>query len=263
MLDIKKSWDKIAGLYRDSYPIDPDIIHYGPLCPGENKLNLLGNISGLKAIDLGCGGGQNVVAMAKAGVFACGVDFSERQLIHARNLAAKKKVDVEWINGDVTALPMLKDSSFDLAFTACAFAFVKRLDLALNEAYRIVRPGGRFVLAVMHPMQYIIDGDEGTMYFNSTYPFSPRVLKWTWDFPEKSIWFQHYLRSISEYHNCLAEAGFTVRKIIEPKPTLNTPHLGISKEIMKEYPYIAEHLPITLIFLCYKYFLAESKEHNG
>jgi len=252
MIDVQKSWDNIAVLYRKKYTIACDTVHYGPLCAGENKLHLLGNISGLKACDLGCGGGQNSVAMAKAKAIVTGVDFSELQLDEARKLAKRKKVEVDFIASDVTSMPMFENDSYDLAFTACAFAFVKKLDDAFAEAYRIVKPGGRFVVSVMHPMQFIIDGEEGEMYFNSAYPFLPRVLKWTWDFKEKSIWFQHSLRSVSCYHNALANAGFIVKKIIEPKPTLNSPHGGLSKEIMKEYPYIAKHLPITLIFLAYK-----------
>jgi ubiquinone/menaquinone biosynthesis C-methylase UbiE len=253
MLDIRKSWDKIAELYRESYLIEPDFVHYGPLCPGENKLNLLGDIAGLRCIDLGCGAGQNVVAMAKAGADTTGVDFSSKQLAQAEDLARREKVNINLIDSNIEAIPSLGNSLFDLALSACAIAFVKKLDLALAEIYRILKPGGRFVLSVMHPMQYIIDGEEGTMYFNSAYPFSARVLKWSWDFPGKSIPFQHYLRSISDYHNALVKAGFTVKRIVEPEPTLESPHRGLSEEIMKEYPYIAKHLPITLIFLAGKY----------
>ena len=263
MIDVKKSWDKIADLYVKNYPIDTDTIHYGPLCPGENKLNLLGDISGLKTIDLGCGAGQNAVALAKAGATVTGVDFSSNQLAKAKELARRERIELGLIAGDMTGLPMIDDASYDLAITACAIAFVKELDLAIGEAFRILKPGGRFVLAVMHPTQYVIDGMEGTMYFNSAYPFTPRVLKWTWDFTEKSIPFQHYLRSVACYHNALTDAGFVVKKIVEPKPTIKSPHIGISKEIMKEYPYIAKHLPITLIMLAYKNPSIKLGERDG
>lgn len=252
MFLIRKSWDKIAALYLKNYPIDCNTIHYGPLCPGENQLNLLANVSGLKAIDLGCGAGQNAVALARAGAQVIGVDFSSEQLSKAKHLAFEENIVAEFIQCDVTSMPMLKDNTFDIALTACAIAFVKQLDNALTEIFRILKTGGRFVLSVMHPMQYIIDGEEGTMYFNSAYPFKPRILKWSWDFKEGSIPFRHYLRSVSEYHNALTNVGFMVKKILEPEPTMNTPHIGISKEIMEEYPYIAKHLPVTLIMLAVK-----------
>lgn len=261
MFDLQKSWNRAAALYNRTYKITTDTIHYGPLCPGENKLQLIGEIKGLKMIDLGCGGGQNAVAMAKGGAGVTGVDFSENQLLQAKALAKKENVAIEFIHSDIASMPQLADSSFDIALSACALAFVKQIEGAVAEAYRLLKPNGRFLLSVMHPMQYIIDGEEGAMYFNSTYPFASRLLKWTWDFPGsqkatepgKSIEFRHYLRSVSEYHNLMVAAGFRVRKIMEPRPTLNTPHLGISKEIMKEYPYIAKHLPITLILVAEKY----------
>jgi len=252
MPDVKKSWDKIARLYSKKYLIKTNTIHYGPLCPGENKLGILGDISGLKAIDLGCGAGQNAVALARAGAIVTGVDFSDKQLAEARKLAGEFDIPIRLINSDISRLVKLKNDEYDIAISACAMAYVKDLKRALPEAFRILKPGGRFILSIMHPVQYIIDGDEDSAYFNSTYPFTPRLLKWSWDFESKSVKFQHYLRSVSEYHNCLVDSGFAVKRILEPKPTLKTPHLGFSKEIMSEYPYIARHLPITLIFLAVK-----------
>jgi ubiquinone/menaquinone biosynthesis C-methylase UbiE len=249
MFDLQKSWDKAAALYNRQYKISTEIIHYGPLCPGEDGLKLMGPIEGLRAIDLGCGGGQNAIALAKAGASVTAVDFSDSQLQQAENLAGRHNVDIDFVLSDVAEINPIPDSTFDIALSACAMAFVKRIGQAFAEAYRILKPGGRFFLSVMHPFQYIIDGEEGSMYFNSTYPHISRLLKWNWDFPGKSIDFRHYLRPVSEYHNLLVEAGFIVKKILEPKATLKTPHLGISQEIMREYPYIARHLPITLILV--------------
>ena len=263
MPDVKKSWDKIAHLYSRKYLIKTNTVHYGPLCPGENKFRLLGEMSGLRAVDLGCGAGQNSIALARAGAHVTGVDFSSRQLAEASRLAADEGVTIEFINSDLTVLSGLKDDSFDIGISACAMAFVEKLGQALAEVYRILKPGGRFVLSVMHPMQYIIDGEKGDLDFNSTYPFVPRLLRWDWDFPERTVKFQHYLRSVGEYHNCLNKSGFTVKRILEPKPTLQTPHRGFSKEIMSEYPYIARHLPITLIFLAVKPKIMQIEEVYG
>jgi len=252
MPDIKTAWDKIASLYHKKYLIKTNTVHYGPLCPGENKLKLLGNICGLRVVDLGCGAGQNAISLAKSKAVVTAVDFSSRQLIEAEKLALKEEVSIKFINSDVADMPVLKDEIFDIAISACTMAFVPDLEAAFSEAYRIIKTGGNFIVSVMHPLQYILDGEEDAMYFNSAYPFKPRLLKWRWDFEDRSIRFQHYLRSISEYHNCLTKAGFMVKKMLEPKPTLNTPHISLSKEIMKDYPYIAGHLPVTLIFVARK-----------
>jgi len=252
MPDIKTAWDKIASLYHRRYLIKTNTVHYGPLCPGEDVLKLLGNIDSLKAIDLGCGAGQNAVALAKSKAKVTAVDFSINQLKEADDLAKRENVTVEFLSYDLTSMPGLDNESFDIALSVCAMAFIKNFEAAFSETYRILKPGGKFIVSVMHPMQYILDGEEEAMYFNSAYPFKPRLLKWTWDFQEKSVKFQHYLRSIADYHNCLTSIGFEVERILEPKPTLRTPHIGFSEEIMNEYPYIARHLPVTLIFSALK-----------
>jgi len=252
MPDIRNAWNKIAPLYYRKYHIKTNSIHYGPLCPGEDKLGLLGNIAGLKAIDLGCGAGQNAVSLAKAQADVTAVDFSSKQLAEAKKLALSENVSLKFINSDLIDMPEIKDNSYDIAISACAMAFVGNLKAALSEVFRILKPGGKFVLSIMHPTQYILDGEKSSMYFNSSYPFNPRLMKWSWDLDNKPIRFQHYLRSIADYHNNLTDAGFIVKKILEPKPTLKTPHIDFSKEIMREYPYIAKHLPITLIFFSIK-----------
>jgi len=252
MVDIRKSWEKIAHFYSQTYKIKTEIVHYGPLCPGDDKLNLLVNLSGFKAIDLGCGAGQNCIALTRLGADVTGVDYSVYQLKVARELAQRDKAAIEFIKSDISNLAVIGAGVFDIAISACTMAFVRNIDAALLEAYRILKAGGKFILSVMHPVQYILDGEKNHVSFNSTYPFKPRLIKWHWDFDKESIKFQYYLRSVSDYHNSLVDAGFEVVKILEPKPTLKTPHIGFSREIMTEYPYIARHLPITLIFVALK-----------
>jgi ubiquinone/menaquinone biosynthesis C-methylase UbiE len=254
MVDIRKSWDKIASQYRKRYKISTDTVHYGPLCPGEDKLSLLGDISGKRVIDLGCGCGQNAIALAKMGARVTAVDLSAEQIRQAENLAVEERVSVEFKTGDIVDLSFLPDSEFDLAISACAIAFVEDLDSAFAEAFRLLKTGGVFVLSDMNPLQYIMDETDGGVEFNNKYPFDPILLKWSWEFQniDRPPRFQHYVRSISHYVNLLLATGFSVSKILEPHPTIDTPHIGFSEEILEEYPYIAEHLPITFIIVCRK-----------
>lgn len=254
MVDVRKSWDKIAEPYRKRYEISTDVVHYGPLCPGEDKLHLLGDINGKTVIDLGCGGGQNAVALAKIGAKVTAVDFSPEQIKLAENLASELDAAIDFITGEISDLSRLSKSTFDIAISACAIAYVPDINSTFAEAFRILKPGGKFILSDMNPLQYIIDEIDGGVEFNHKYPYEPIMLKWRWEFDElqRAPGFQHYVRSIACYHNALTVAGFTVSNILEPQSTLDTPHIGFSREIMEEYKYIAEHIPITFIIVCRK-----------
>jgi ubiquinone/menaquinone biosynthesis C-methylase UbiE len=259
MSKIRDSWNKISGHYVRNYAISTEIIHYGPLCPGEDKLQLLGDLKGLRVIELGCGAGQNSIALARAGAQVTSLDFAESQLDKGREMAQEGNFDIEFIAGDISDLSRFGDSSFDLGFSSCTISFVDDIARVFAEVYRVVVPGGLFVLTDMHPLQYILDEIDGGVKFNHPYPSEkPITMRWSWDFEARkgqkklSAGFMHYVRPISEYHNALADSGFIVERILEPKTTLKTPHLGFSKEIWREYRYIAKNIPITYIMLCRK-----------
>jgi ubiquinone/menaquinone biosynthesis C-methylase UbiE len=255
---IRQSWNAIAGHYAWCYPISTKVVHYGPLCPGEDKLGLLADLAGKHVLELGCGAGQNSVALARAGAIVTAVDFSDAQIEQARAASIKNGTEITFAVADVCDLSRYRTESFDVAISACTIAFVEDIKKAFTEACRVIRPGGLFILSDMHPLQYIVDETSKGMRFNHAYPFKPFAMKWSWDFSGSEKWkaisapFKHYVRSISDYHNALTESGFEVERILEPKPTLKTPHIGFSREIIREYKYIASHLPITFIMVCMK-----------
>jgi demethylmenaquinone methyltransferase/2-methoxy-6-polyprenyl-1,4-benzoquinol methylase len=102
---------------------------------------------GDRVLDAACGTGDLAVIAAKAGGNVTGLDFSERMLERAR----RKAPDLEWVRGDMLALPF-PDGSFDAATVGFGVRNVADLPGALRELQRVLRPGGRLgVLEITRP----------------------------------------------------------------------------------------------------------------
>jgi demethylmenaquinone methyltransferase / 2-methoxy-6-polyprenyl-1,4-benzoquinol methylase len=94
-----------------------------------------------------CGTGDLAIACARAGGRVTGLDFSERMLQRAR----RKAPDLEWISGDLLALPF-EDATFDAATVGFGVRNVDDLDRGLRELRRVLRAGGRLgILEITRP----------------------------------------------------------------------------------------------------------------
>jgi demethylmenaquinone methyltransferase / 2-methoxy-6-polyprenyl-1,4-benzoquinol methylase len=103
--------------------------------------------SGDAVLDGCCGTGDLAIADARAGGKVTGLDFSERMLERAR----RKAPELEWISGDLLALPF-EDASFDAATVGFGVRNVEDLDRSLRELRRVLRPGGRLgILEITRP----------------------------------------------------------------------------------------------------------------
>jgi ubiquinone/menaquinone biosynthesis C-methylase UbiE len=203
-------WDAWSATFQDEggHSI---AVAFGPGAPEDDDLGLLGDVSGTDAIELGCGGAQFGIALADRGANVTGVDISEKQLSHARDLAAEHDVDIDFVHSSVTDLSGIPSESFDLAFSAFAFQWVSDIEACFREAHRVLRDGGRFVFSVDHPYYKLLDpetGDFAASYFADE---PKRGYSETLD-AEMVV----YRRSVSEIVNTLLEAGFTLTRLEEP-----------------------------------------------
>src|SRR5689334_5814342 len=91
-----RGWDAIASRYQSERGWPMDELVWGHRVPPERELQVLGNVHGRRVMVLGCGGGQDCVAVANMGASeVVGVDLSAEQIAHAERLCRARNVGVE------------------------------------------------------------------------------------------------------------------------------------------------------------------------
>lgn len=106
-----------------------------------------------RALDAACGTGRHAIHLHARGWDVIGVDATPAMLDQAR----VKAPEVRFQPGDLEALP-LADAAVDLAVCSLALTHVPRLEAAIIELARVVRPGGTVIVSDIHPTATLIGG---------------------------------------------------------------------------------------------------------
>src|SRR6266566_8887853 len=120
----------------------------------EAELHVLGEVAGKGILELGCGAARWSIALAGLGARPVGLDFSSRQLQHARRFMQEAGVDFPLIEASAEDVPLL-DASFDIVFGdwgAMTFCDPQR---TVPEAARLLRPGGLFAFSTATPISIV------------------------------------------------------------------------------------------------------------
>lgn len=101
-------------------------------------------------LDLGSGGGIDVLLSARRvapGGKAYGLDMTDEMLALAEENKRKAGVEnVEFLKGEIENIP-LPDNSVDVIISNCVINLSANKDRVLSEAFRVLRPGGRFAVS--------------------------------------------------------------------------------------------------------------------
>jgi len=132
----RSSWNRSAAGYDASFA--PATTPFIPAL-----LDAVGIGSGARVLDVCCGSGRTASAAAQRGAVVNGLDFSRPML----EVARRECPTVTFDEGDAEALPYA-DATFDAIVCNFGIHHVPQPRVALREAYRVLRSGGRLAFTV-------------------------------------------------------------------------------------------------------------------
>ena len=215
ILGNREGWDLMSDEYQVNSEISLEDVHYSPLSFGEKTANLIGDIIGKEYVELGCGGAQNSIALAKSGAKVTAVDLSSNQLSHASSTCEKLGISVNLLQANMQSLDYFPDNKFDGILSVFALEFIEDIDIFFSESNRILKKGGVLIISTTHPLG-AFEWDSEANNLSVTDYFNPPIEIWREQ--GQSNPGVTYFRTIEELFSKISENGFTVKKLMEPKP---------------------------------------------
>ena len=117
--------------------------------PAFEALIKSGEIKPGRALDIGCGRGENAIMLAVNGCNVTGIDLAETAISDAKARAAEHHVDVNFVVGDVLKLNQyFKESEFDVIIDSFLFHTIEDEERPLfaRQVYKVLKPGGKYFM---------------------------------------------------------------------------------------------------------------------
>ncbi len=214
-------WDRIAARRSAGDAAAWDVVSYGRDLPSDADVKLIGDVSGKRVLDLGCGAGENAIVLARKGAHVIALDTSKNQLALAKKLADAAEVRMELHESDVADLAFLRADSIDLALAVNVLGEVEDIDRVFRQVHRVLRPGAAFVFSLDHPVALSIGRPDvqpgelplGALEVRRSY-FAFEPVDVTRDDERVRV----YPRTLAEVFAGLHRAGYRVDVLLEPEP---------------------------------------------
>lgn len=113
---------------------------------------------GEAVLDVACGAGNATIPAARTAARTVGLDITPELIAAGRKAAAEAGVEIEWVEGDAQDMPF-DDESFDVVISVFGCMFAPDHARAARELVRVLKPGGRMVVAAWRP-----EGNVGRMF---------------------------------------------------------------------------------------------------
>jgi SAM-dependent methyltransferase len=194
---------------------DADFV-WGPERLRESEARLLGEVAGRDVLEVGAGAAQCSRWLVAAGARPVALDLSGRMLAEAGRLARETGIEVARVQADAVRLPFA-DDVFDLACSAYgALPFVGDSAGVMTEVARVLRPGGRWVFSVTHPVRWCFLDDPGPPGLTAIGSYFDRRPYVEQDEHGRPTYVEHH-RTLGDRVREIVAAGLQLVDLVEPE----------------------------------------------
>lgn len=241
MNDLEKEWADLAPAFIKRVR-EGDPVRHGLL--DSVMFDACGVVQGQNVLECGCGEGRFCRMLVAGGAkHVLGLDLNSTMIEAASEMQSGND---EYRVADVQNLSFLEDQILDLVVSYMNQCDLPDFEANTKEVFRVLRSGGRFVIANLHPMRSAVglwhkapDGTKQHAILDDYFDEDERH----WTMLGKSL--TNFHRSLSTYVNSFIGCGFSLDKIVEPIPT---------DEQVRAYPDLDDELrvPNFIIYLLRK-----------
>ena len=217
-ININKSYTSKTNFWRRSQKsIQSDFI-----CRPQ-VFQLVGNVKGKTLVDIGCGEGYTCRWFAQVGAKVTGLEFSQGMVEAAQQQEKREELGIVYVQGDARKL-QFESESFEVAVSVLVMGHFNKSGVkkATQEAARVLKSGGLYVLAIPHPMLCVNKMQSGWVGFSNSQPDY-------WKEEDRISLFRAgskdgfeitiHNHTFSTIVTALINGGFEVEAVCEPKPT--------------------------------------------
>lgn len=200
-------WDTIGNEFLGAISLP----NWGSYLPSEDKLNLLGKLSGKRVLEICCGDGHSLKYVADRGVTDLwGLDISKNQLERTKGFLEEQKIAVKLVHSPMEEECELPTNYFDIIFSVYGIGWTTNLDKTFKHINSYLKKNGTFIFGWSHPIHKCVSIENGKLIFSNSY-FNEEW--YCADMSDKKILLSN--RMLSTYINTLANNGFVIEKLIE------------------------------------------------
>lgn len=217
----RRWWDADADDYLAEHGADlgDAEFHWCPERVHEGDARLLGpagDLVGARVLEVGAGSAPCSRWLAAQGARPVALDVSGGMLRHAARLNRGTGIDVPLVQAGAEHLPF-GDAVFDLACSAFgAVPFVADPGRVMREVHRVLRPGGRWVFAVNHPVRWAFPDDPGERGLTVVQSYFDRTPYLEVDGAGRATYVEHH-RTLGDRVRDVVAAGLVLDDLVEPE----------------------------------------------